>query len=70
MQASRKPKCGLFAFVSELEELSGSCEAMFAASGRRADLDRWYLSLAAAMMHAIQHADHPRTPRAVVHMGE
>ncbi|KAG6440892.1 hypothetical protein O3G_MSEX001501 [Manduca sexta] len=67
-QAARKPKCGVFSFVSELEELSGACEAIFATSGRRADLDRWYLSLASAMMHAIQHAEHPRTPRAVLHM--
>lgn len=56
--------------MQELEALSSACEGIFAASGRRADLDRWYLSLAGAMMHAIQHAEHPRTPRAVLHMGE
>lgn len=37
-------------------------------SGRRADLDRWYVSLASAMLQAVQHAEHPRTPRAVLHM--
>ncbi|CAH0586740.1 unnamed protein product [Chrysodeixis includens] len=67
-QAAKKPKCGLLSFVQELEALSSACEGIFAASGRRADLDRWYLSLAGAMMHAIQHAEHPRTPRAVLHM--
>ncbi|CAB3246747.1 unnamed protein product [Arctia plantaginis] len=67
-QAAKKPKCGILSFVSELEQLSSACEAIFAASGRRADLDRWYVSLAGAMMQAIQHATHPRTPRAVVHL--
>lgn len=54
--------------MSELEQLSAACEAIFASSGRRADLDRWYVSLAGAMLQAIAHATHPRTPRAVLHM--
>ncbi|KAL0830934.1 hypothetical protein ABMA28_003014 [Loxostege sticticalis] len=66
-QAARRPKCGLLSFLRDFEELSGACEAIFS-GGRRADLDRWYVSLASAMMHAIQHAEHPRTPRAVLHM--
>lgn len=66
--AARRPKCGVLPFVAELEELSGACERIFLAGGRRADLDRWYLKLAGGMVRAIEHADHPRTPRAVVHM--
>ncbi|XP_063826526.1 exocyst complex component 1 [Ostrinia nubilalis] len=66
-QAARRPKCGLLSFLRDFEELSGACEAIFS-GGRRADLDRWYVSLAGAMLHAIQHAEHPRTPRAVLHM--
>ncbi|XP_047025106.1 exocyst complex component 1 isoform X6 [Helicoverpa zea] len=67
-QAAKKPKCGLLSFLQELEELSGACERIFVSSGRRADLDRWYVSLASAMLQAVQHAEHPRTPRAVLHM--
>ncbi|XP_075975152.1 exocyst complex component Sec3 [Anticarsia gemmatalis] len=67
-QAAKKPKCGVLSFVGELERLSAACEAIFAASGRRADLDRWYVSLAGAMVQTIRHATHPRTPRAVLHM--
>ncbi|KAJ0183572.1 hypothetical protein K1T71_001548 [Dendrolimus kikuchii] len=66
--AARRPKCGVLPFVGELEELSAACERIFAAGGRRADLDRWYATLAGGMVHAIEHAEHPRTPRAVVHM--
>ncbi|KAH9633777.1 hypothetical protein HF086_005411 [Spodoptera exigua] len=69
-QAAKKPKCGLLSFLQELEALSDACERIFVSSGRRADLERWYVSLAGAMLHAIQHAEHPRTPRAVLHMGE
>ncbi|CAG9787578.1 unnamed protein product [Diatraea saccharalis] len=65
--AAKKPKCGLLGFLREFEELSAACEAIFA-GGRRADLERWYLSLATAMLRAVQNADHPRTPRAVVQM--
>ncbi|CAH0682896.1 unnamed protein product [Spodoptera exigua] len=67
-QAAKKPKCGLLSFLQELEALSDACERIFVSSGRRADLERWYVSLAGAMLHAIQHAEHPRTPRAVLHM--
>ncbi|KAJ8716909.1 hypothetical protein PYW07_003536 [Mythimna separata] len=67
-QAAKKPKCGLLSFLQELEALSAACERIFVSSGRRADLDRWYVALASAMMHAVQHAEHPRTPRAVLHM--
>ncbi|CAH0399950.1 unnamed protein product [Chilo suppressalis] len=66
-QAAKKPKCGLLSFLREFEELSSACEVIFA-GGRRADLERWYLSLAGAMLRAVQNADHPRTPRAVVQM--
>ncbi|XP_047531361.1 exocyst complex component 1 [Vanessa atalanta] len=66
-QAARKPKCGILSFIPELEEMSAVCEEIFA-RGRRADLDRWYLSLATAMLRAIQQAEHPRTPRAVVQL--
>ncbi|OWR52144.1 exocyst complex component sec3 [Danaus plexippus plexippus] len=66
-QAAKKPKCGILSFIPELEEMSSVCESIFA-RGRRADLDRWYLSLATAMLRTIQLAEHPRTPRAVVQM--
>ncbi|KAI5633341.1 exocyst complex component sec3 domain-containing protein [Phthorimaea operculella] len=68
-QASKRPKCGVLSFVAEFEELSRACEAIFLKNARRADLERWYLTLATAMLHAIHHADHPRTPKAIVHMG-
>lgn len=67
-QAAKKPKCGLLSFLQEFEALSGACERIFAASGRRADLERWYVSLAGAMLAAVAHAAHPRTPRAVLHL--
>ncbi|XP_050677855.1 exocyst complex component 1 [Leptidea sinapis] len=66
-QASKKPKCGIFSFISELEEMSAVCEEIFA-KGRRADLDRWYLSLCSSMVAAIGAAEHPRTPRAVLQL--
>lgn len=66
-QAARKPKCGILSFIPELEEMSAVCEEIFA-RGRRADLDRWYLSLATGMLRAIQRAEHPRTPRAVLQL--
>ncbi|CAG5054706.1 unnamed protein product [Parnassius apollo] len=68
MQAARRPKCGVLSFVPELEQMAAECEAIFARGGRRADLERWYLALGTAMLRAIQRAEHPRTPRAVVHM--
>ncbi|CAH2047601.1 unnamed protein product, partial [Iphiclides podalirius] len=67
-QASRRPKCGVLGFVHELEEMAAACESIFARGGRRADLERWYLALGGAMLRAVQRADHPRTPRAVVQM--
>ncbi|XP_052749983.1 exocyst complex component 1 isoform X1 [Galleria mellonella] len=67
-QAARRPKCGLFSFLQEFEQLSGECEAIFAAGGRRADLDRWYAALGGGMAQAIQLASHPRTPRAVLQL--
>ncbi|XP_049872434.1 exocyst complex component 1 [Pectinophora gossypiella] len=67
-QAARKQKCGVLSFIAEFEELSRACEAIFARSARRADLERWYLALAAALLHAVHHADHPRTPKAILHM--
>ncbi|XP_013173156.1 PREDICTED: exocyst complex component 1 [Papilio xuthus] len=60
--------CGVLAFVHDLEAMAAVCEAIFARGGRRADLERWYLTLGGAMVRTIQRADHPRTPRAVVHM--
>ncbi|CAK1555051.1 unnamed protein product [Leptosia nina] len=66
-QAAKKPKCGIFAFIPELEEMSAVCESIFA-GGRRADLDRWYLSLCTAMVATIGSAEHPRTPREIVHL--
>ncbi|KPJ16079.1 Exocyst complex component 1 [Papilio machaon] len=67
-QAARRPRCGVLSFVHELEAMAAVCEAIFARGGRRADLERWYLTLGGAMVRTIQRADHPRTPRAVVHM--
>ncbi|KAM3955697.1 exocyst complex component 1 [Aphomia sociella] len=67
-QAARRPKCGLLGCLAELEALGAAGEAIFAASGRRADLDRWCAALGAALLQLLQHADHPRTPRAVLHM--
>ncbi|XP_059057396.1 exocyst complex component 1 [Achroia grisella] len=67
-QAARRPKCGLLSFLAELEALGAACERIFAAGGRRADLDRWYVLLGGAMLRAIAAADHPRTPRAVLQM--
>ncbi|XP_041989287.1 exocyst complex component 1 [Aricia agestis] len=66
-QAAKRPKCGVLSFIPELEEMSGVCEAIFA-GGRRADLDRWYLSLCTGMVRAVAAAQHPRTPRAVVQL--
>ncbi|XP_022828217.1 exocyst complex component 1 isoform X1 [Spodoptera litura] len=68
MQAAKKPKCGLLSFLQELEALSSACERIFAGSGRRADVERWYVALAGAMLQAVAGAAHPRTPRAVLHL--
>ncbi|CAH0719737.1 unnamed protein product, partial [Brenthis ino] len=65
--AARRPKCGVLPFIPELEEMAAVCEGIFA-RGRRADLERWYLSLAAAMLRAVAAAEHPRTPRAVLQL--
>ncbi|XP_028042232.1 exocyst complex component 1 [Bombyx mandarina] len=67
-QAARRPKCGVLSFVSELEELSGACEQIFAGSGRRADVERWYVMLGGAMVRAVALAEHPRTPRPVLQL--
>ncbi|XP_053604458.1 exocyst complex component 1 [Plodia interpunctella] len=66
-QAAKRPKCGLLGFLAEFEELRAAAEVIFARS-RRADLDRWYVSLAEAMIAAVWAAEHPRTPRAVLRM--
>ncbi|CAF4852763.1 unnamed protein product [Pieris macdunnoughi] len=66
-QAAKKPKCGIFGFISELEEVSGECERIFA-GGRRAELDRWYCALVSGAMAAVEAAEHPRTPRDVVQL--
>ncbi|XP_039755256.1 exocyst complex component 1, partial [Pararge aegeria] len=66
-QAARRPKCGVLGFIPELERMGAACEAIFA-GGRRADLERWYVALGAAQLRAIQHAAHPRTPRAVLQL--
>ncbi|XP_052741004.1 exocyst complex component 1 isoform X2 [Bicyclus anynana] len=65
--AARRPKCGVLSFIPELEEMSAVCEDIFA-RGRRADLDRWYLSLGTGALRTVQQATHPRTPRAVLLM--
>lgn len=69
-QAARKPKCGVLSFIAEFEELSRACEGIFRLGSRRADLERWYLTLATAMLQQIQAADHPRTPKALIHTGK
>ncbi|XP_063381570.1 exocyst complex component 1 [Cydia fagiglandana] len=67
-QAAKRPKAGLLGFLSEFEELSSVCEAIFGRSGRRADLERWYAALGGAMLAAVAAADHPRTPRPVLRL--
>ncbi|CAG9136534.1 unnamed protein product [Plutella xylostella] len=51
----RKPRAAILPFILEMEEFSTACEAIFA-GGRRADLDRWYGSLAAGALSALQGA--------------
>ncbi|XP_063534992.1 uncharacterized protein LOC134744974 [Cydia strobilella] len=67
-QAAKRPKAGLLGFLSEFEELSSVCEAIFGRSGRRADLERWYAALGGAMLAAVAAAEHPRTPRPVLRL--
>ncbi|XP_063622311.1 exocyst complex component 1 isoform X2 [Cydia splendana] len=67
-QAAKRPKAGLLGFLSEFEELSSVCEAIFGLRGRRADLERWYAALGGAMLAAVAAADHPRTPRPVLRL--
>lgn len=66
--AARRPKAGLLGFLREFEELAAACEGIFGAGGRRADLERWYGALGAAMLAAVGAASHPRTPRAVLQL--
>lgn len=61
----KRAKCGVLPFIGDFERWAAACERIFA-GGRRADLDRWYGSLAGAMVACVRHAEHARTPRAVV----
>lgn len=65
----KKPKCGVFVFVKRFEQFARQAEQVFRNStGRRADIDRWYLSLVQGMFAAIDRLakEHHKTPAEMV----
>lgn len=67
----RRVKCGILAYVSNLEEFATHADCLLK-SGRRADLEKWYTRLVDTMLEYISlHAnEHNKTPSQVVKMGK
>ncbi|BES93772.1 exocyst complex component sec3 [Nesidiocoris tenuis] len=69
-RGNRRSKCGILPFVANFDFFARTAEQIFKDTSRRADLDKWYVKLVAAMFEAIPAiaADHPKTPTEVIKM--
>ncbi|KAL3276809.1 hypothetical protein HHI36_012172 [Cryptolaemus montrouzieri] len=65
----RKAKCGILAYVLNLEEFATHADCLLK-SGRRADLEKWYTRLVDTMIEyiAIHANEHNKTPSQVIKM--
>lgn len=67
---SRKYKCGILPYVSNIEEFAINADCLLK-SDRRADLEKWYIRLVDTILEYISfHSnDHQKTPPQVIKMG-
>ena len=65
----KKAKCGIFPFVKNFEQFAKQAESVFKnASARRADIDRWYITLVRTIVETINHLsrEHHKTPAEII----
>lgn len=67
---SRRSKCGILPYISNLEEFSSISDVLMK-SDRRADLEKWYTRLIDTMLEyiSIHSTEHHKTPPQVIKMG-
>jgi hypothetical protein len=68
---SRKSKCGILPYVSNIEEFAINADCLLK-SDRRADLEKWYTRLVDTILEyiTIHSNDHHKTPPQVIKMGK
>jgi len=66
----KRQKCGILPFVSNFESFFSTTDAIFKASERRSDLEKWYATLVTAMVNSVARIsrEHGKTPAEVVKM--